>query len=240
MSVRRRDRVRGPGAGDLHADAGLHARVRGVPGQGAAGLRGRLMCSSWPFFEDSAPRRSRRAARVPEVAETELDDRCRAFVRALAADGWLAHCVGSPLDVRTLCLARETLAYHDALADFAFAMQGLGAGPITLFGDDELRAEYLPAVARGREDRGVRAVGAGGGLGRRGDDDGRRRRSHHRREDLDLQRRDRGLLHRLRARARGHQRLRGRRVRGRGRRAHRRDRAAPAGDAALRRRARRA
>jgi acyl-CoA dehydrogenase len=70
-------------------------------------------------------------------------------VRALAADGWLRHSVIEPLDVRTLCLARETLAYHDALADFAFAMQGLGSGPITLFGDDALRSEYLPGVAAG-------------------------------------------------------------------------------------------
>ena len=53
--------------------------------------------------------------------------------------------------MRTLCLARETLAYHDALADFAFAMQGLGTGPITLFGDDELKDEYVPAVAAGEK-----------------------------------------------------------------------------------------
>ena len=104
----------------------------------------------WPFFEDRH-REFAAAAHVPEVAETELDERCRGFVRALAADGWLRHCVADPLDVRTLCLARETLAYHDALADFAFAMQGLGSGPITLFGDDELRSEYLPAVAAGEK-----------------------------------------------------------------------------------------
>ena len=55
--------------------------------------------------------------------------------RSSSCDGWLDHAVTEPLDVRTLCLARETLAYHDALADFAFAMQGLGSGPITLFGD---------------------------------------------------------------------------------------------------------
>jgi acyl-CoA dehydrogenase len=101
----------------------------------------------WPFFEQ---RHRDLAWRVPDVAETELDARCRAFVRALA-DGWLEHTVTQPLDVRTLCLARETLAYHDALADFAFAMQGLGAGPITLFGDDALRARYLPAVAAGEK-----------------------------------------------------------------------------------------
>ncbi len=102
----------------------------------------------WPFFED---RHRAFAPRVPEVMETALDDRCRAYVHALAREGWLAHCVADPLDVRLLCLARERLAYHDALADFAFAMQGLGAGPITLFGDAELRARYLPAVAAGEK-----------------------------------------------------------------------------------------
>jgi acyl-CoA dehydrogenase len=101
-----------------------------------------------PFFEDRH-REFVAGLRVPSVAETALDDRCRAFVRALAP--WLGHTVASPLDVRTLCLARETLAYEDALADFAFAMQGLGAGPITLFGDEALRAEYLPAVAAGEK-----------------------------------------------------------------------------------------
>jgi acyl-CoA dehydrogenase len=100
----------------------------------------------WPFFEDRH-REFVASLRVPEVTETELDARCRAFVRALAP--WLPHAVSAPLDVRTLCLARQTLAYEDALADFAFAMQGLGSGPITLFGDDALRAEYLPGVAAG-------------------------------------------------------------------------------------------
>ena len=85
------------------------------------------------------------------MAETDLDARCRALVRALARDGWLQHAVGESLDVRTLCLARETLAHHDALADFAFAMQGLGSGPISLFGDAALREEYLPAVAAGEK-----------------------------------------------------------------------------------------
>ncbi len=53
--------------------------------------------------------------------------------------------------MRTLCLARETLARHDGLADFAFAMQGLGSGPISLFGTADQRARYLPAVARGEK-----------------------------------------------------------------------------------------
>jgi acyl-CoA dehydrogenase len=85
---------------------------------------------------------------VPEVGDGPLDDRCRALVAALA-DGWLTHAVGEPLDVRTLCLARETLARRDGLADFAFAMQGLGSGPISLFGTADQRARYLPAVAAG-------------------------------------------------------------------------------------------
>jgi acyl-CoA dehydrogenase len=69
-------------------------------------------------------------------------------VRALGDGGWLRHCVGE-LDVRTLCLARETLAYREALADFAFAMQGLGSGAISLFGSDEQRERLLPGVAAG-------------------------------------------------------------------------------------------
>jgi acyl-CoA dehydrogenase len=105
----------------------------------------------WPFFEDRHREFAAWAAEhVPDVPETSLDERCRALVGALAA-GWLEHSVREPLDVRVLCLARETLAYHDALADFAFAMQGLGSGPITLFGDSELRARYLPAVAAGEK-----------------------------------------------------------------------------------------
>ncbi|MDA0161191.1 acyl-CoA dehydrogenase family protein [Solirubrobacter ginsenosidimutans] len=106
----------------------------------------------WPFFEE----RHREfaafaAAHLPDAVEEDLDARCRGFVRSLARDGWLSHAVGPALDVRTLCLARETLARYDGLADFAFAMQGLGSGPISLFGTDDQRARYLPAVARGEK-----------------------------------------------------------------------------------------
>jgi acyl-CoA dehydrogenase len=100
-----------------------------------------------PFFEDS---HREFAPPLPEVPHTlALDDRCRALVQALAENGWLEHAVGE-LDVRTLCLARERLAYHDALADFAFAMQGLGSGAISLFGTPEQR-ERLSAVASGEQ-----------------------------------------------------------------------------------------
>ena len=100
-----------------------------------------------PFFED---RHREFAPPLPAVSDDlGLDERCRALVRQLAANGWLEHAVGA-LDVRTLCLARERLAYHDALADFAFAMQGLGSGPISLFGTDEQK-ERLRAVAAGEQ-----------------------------------------------------------------------------------------
>jgi acyl-CoA dehydrogenase len=68
-------------------------------------------------------------------------------VRDLASEGFLDACVD--LDVRRLCIARETLAYHDGLADFAFAMQGLASGPITLFGTPEQRQQFLPDVRSG-------------------------------------------------------------------------------------------
>jgi acyl-CoA dehydrogenase len=89
--------------------------------------------------------------------ERNADASCRAWVRALADAGWLRACVPAAqggardaLDVRTLCLARETLAYRSAFADFAFAMQGLGSAPISLFGSEELKRRYLPNVAQGR------------------------------------------------------------------------------------------
>jgi acyl-CoA dehydrogenase len=85
-----------------------------------------------------------------------VDGSCRRLVVALGRGGWLRAAVPEAygglypgFDVRTLCLARETLAYHAGLADFAFAMQGLGSGPITLFGSEALKQRYLPAVAAG-------------------------------------------------------------------------------------------
>jgi len=98
---------------------------------------------SWPFFTDRLRKLAEAidawsAANLP-VDHADVDAACRDLVQKLGGDGWLAHTapdpdVPSPLDVRTLCLIRETLARHDGLADFAFAMQGLGAGPISLFG----------------------------------------------------------------------------------------------------------
>ncbi|UDM51598.1 acyl-CoA dehydrogenase family protein [Cupriavidus sp. MP-37] len=90
------------------------------------------------------------------VDHSDTDAACRALVRQLGEVGWLRYCVPAAhggalpaLDSRSLCLLRETLARHDGLADFAFAMQGLGSGAITLAGSEALRARYLPRVARG-------------------------------------------------------------------------------------------
>jgi acyl-CoA dehydrogenase len=116
----------------------------------------------WPFFDDAhrdlAGAAAEWAARELGDAHpgADVDEACRALVRRLGAAGWLRWCVpaayggmGEALSVRALCILRETLAHADALADFSFAMQGLGAGPITLFGSEALRRRYLPPVARG-------------------------------------------------------------------------------------------
>jgi acyl-CoA dehydrogenase len=116
----------------------------------------------WPFF-DAAHRTFADTLQtwiaVRATMENEgkdIDERCREWVRALGEAGWLRYCVEAVdggmrprLDSRTLCLARETLAYHDGLADFAFAMQGLGSGAITLAGSTAQRARWLPLVAQG-------------------------------------------------------------------------------------------
>jgi acyl-CoA dehydrogenase len=108
----------------------------------------------WPFFE---PRHREFAAALDTWAATHVRDRhgddvdatCRALVRELGAAGWLQHAVGERLDTRLLCLTREVLARHEGLADFAFAMQGLGSGALSLAGTAVQRERWLPAVARG-------------------------------------------------------------------------------------------
>ena len=99
---------------------------------------------------------------LPQQHIDEADDRaaCKAWVRLLGDKGWLRYCVPAgpggvwggafeQLDSRALVVLRENLAYHSPLADFAFAMQGLGSGPISLAGSPELQTKYLSAVARG-------------------------------------------------------------------------------------------
>ena len=123
---------------------------------------------SWPFF-DAAHRAlagdlervcERESAAWTSAAFNEddqeaVDRTCRTIVQQLGALGILRHACAAdngaarPLDVRSLCIVRETLARYAPLADFSFAMQGLGSGPISLFGSDDLKARYLPSVVRG-------------------------------------------------------------------------------------------
>lgn len=116
---------------------------------------------SWPFFEDSHRQFAKELAtwaneNVRSAHSTDVDKECRNLVRRLGNAGWLKHLVppaegGAPtnLEARNLCLAREILAYHSGLADFCFAMQGLGSGPITLFGSADLKNKYLPRIVSG-------------------------------------------------------------------------------------------
>ncbi|MDN5506160.1 MAG: acyl-CoA dehydrogenase family protein [Comamonas sp.] len=116
----------------------------------------------WPFFEahharlaqslDAWARQNIAHAHGPDV-----DAECRKLVKALGEAGWLRHVVageihggaGEHIDTRAICLIRETLARHSGLADFAFAMQGLGSGAISLAGSEEQKKRYLSLVARG-------------------------------------------------------------------------------------------
>ena len=110
--------------------------------------------AAWPFFDEKHRRFAReldawiRACGI-EDDERDADASVMRWVRALGESGWLNVCIGK-LDVRTLCIARETLAYHSPLADFAFAMQGLGTGSISLFGTEAQQERYLPDIANGR------------------------------------------------------------------------------------------
>ncbi|WP_372824172.1 acyl-CoA dehydrogenase family protein [Polaromonas sp.] len=116
-----------------------------------------------PFFDDIHRALGEQlAAWAPAQQVDESDDRraCKEWVKLLGTGGWLRYCVPAgvdgalggaldKLDSRALVILRETLAFHSPLADFAFAMQGLGSGAITLAGTPAQQAAYLPAVARG-------------------------------------------------------------------------------------------
>ena len=113
---------------------------------------------AWPFFEE---RHRLLATRLEEWCETNIPDghpsdvdaaSC-ALVSELGRGGFLKLCVGdgdTRPDVRSLAICREILARHDGLADFAFAMQGLGSGAISLFGTSEQKRQWLPRVASGK------------------------------------------------------------------------------------------
>lgn len=120
---------------------------------------------NWPFFDQ--PHRELHAtlrawcaanpdAIVHDESRAAVDESCRGFVRRFGAAGLTRYCVRAEhggvfpdFDVRSICILREALARFDGLADFAFAMQGLGSGSISLAGSSALQASYLPKVARG-------------------------------------------------------------------------------------------
>jgi len=118
---------------------------------------------SWPFFEDhhrklAADLEAWCQDNLGEHDHSDVDQACKDILAKLAEGGWLKYVVPKAyggifeeFDVRSLCLIRETLARHDGLADFVFAMQGLGSGTITLFGSDAIKQEYLPDVASGKK-----------------------------------------------------------------------------------------
>ena len=122
-----------------------------------------MRASQWhlPFFESEHQALAQGLhAWCPSQEVDERDDRqaCREWVQRLAQGGWLRYCVPAAhggalpqLDSRALVILRETLAWHSPLADFAFAMQGLGSGAITLAGTPAQQAQYLPAVAQGHK-----------------------------------------------------------------------------------------
>ena len=122
---------------------------------------------NWPFFEPAhrdfkqsldAWCQQQLAHATHDESRSAVDAECRRLVALLGTGGWLAHAVAGKaqgavadqIDTRRLCLLRETLAYHNGLSDFAFAMQGLGSGAISLHGTPEQRAHYLPAVIQGQ------------------------------------------------------------------------------------------
>ena len=125
------------------------------PGHDPAGrLMDRFAHYGWPFLE---PRHARLAREADAWARENTghahggnaDEICRRLVEDLGCAGLLHHCVGEKLDVRSIALVREVLAYHAGLADFAFAMAGLSSLPISLAGTAEQKQRYLPKAAAG-------------------------------------------------------------------------------------------
>jgi acyl-CoA dehydrogenase len=118
----------------------------------------------WPFFDQEQRSLADRlddwiAANQEILAEhpqgdANIDAHCQKLVSRLGDAGLLELCVADghevDISVRSLCLCRQTLSYASGLADFAFAMQGLGSGPISLFGNDDLKKRYLSKVAAGK------------------------------------------------------------------------------------------
>ena len=122
---------------------------------------------NWPFFTEEHRALEARldawaTSHLQEITANEhhdLDGTCTRIVRALGNQGFTTYAVPAsaggqhePLDVRSLCIIRETLARHNALADFAFAMQGLGSGPLSLFGNEAQQDQAVLIIKQGMVD----------------------------------------------------------------------------------------
>src|SRR5262249_62312542 len=142
----------------------FQARIRGLYRKGYTAFCWKLSMTDksfleWPFLES----RHRELARgmeawavgnLGDIDHRDVDHSCRTLVGLLGRAGWLEFSApgegeAERIDVRTLALIRETLARHSGLADFAFAMQGLGAGPISLYGTAAQKADWLPKTRSG-------------------------------------------------------------------------------------------
>jgi alkylation response protein AidB-like acyl-CoA dehydrogenase len=120
----------------------------------------------WPFFGEEHRRlaaevedwaRANLAGKAHPTERAAVDMRCRELVAALGKAGFLKHCIraadggaAAEFDARSICLVRETLARHDGIADFAFAMQGLGSAPLSLAAGEQMRSLWLPRVGAGQ------------------------------------------------------------------------------------------
>ena len=119
---------------------------------------------AWPFFEEHHRQLQQEldawaATQLEQLHSDDVDTACKKLVCQLGSAGWLQHAVAGMrfggyadvIDTRAICLIRETLARYSGLADFSFAMQGLGTGAISLFGTESQKEAYLPAVAQGKK-----------------------------------------------------------------------------------------
>lgn len=114
----------------------------------------------WPFLDDSHRQLAHEletwaAQNISHPQPTHADEQCKTLVQQLGQAGWLQYAVANPalpasIDTRAICIIREILARHNGLADFAFAMQGLGSGAISLQGSPEQKEKYLGKVAKGQ------------------------------------------------------------------------------------------
>src|SRR5258708_3592674 len=159
------------GTGGVHADGGLPSRLPRVRSEAETGIRRQLTRMGththleWPFFTPEHRELSTRldawaaqhlTNRMGAEDRDSIDNACRGLVRDLGRAGWTLYSVPREIadsriqthsfDVRSLALIRETLARYDALADFVFAMQGLGSGAISLAGSLQIQKPYLPPL----------------------------------------------------------------------------------------------